>query len=123
MWRSQLRAQVVEISGNQCEHPILDAFGQVTRCKFAMAEMAHIFPRGMGHKGARDVLTNVMAACELHARSTDDLSSTEWHAVAIWAEALPGREEQKAYRSWLTQYVNQLRASQGWATPVKGKDQ
>jgi hypothetical protein len=38
----------------------------------------------MGHTGDRDTLTNVMAACPTHARSTDDLTSSEWDHVPGW---------------------------------------
>ena len=74
--RRALRSQVWEMSGGRCEHPVEEG-----RCREPATELAHIHPRGMGHKGARDYLGNVMAACPLHARSTDDLSSSEWQWV------------------------------------------
>lgn len=117
--RSMLRAVVWEVSGGLCEHPLMQLGltadkDRVFACRAAGAEMAHIYPRGMGHTGYRDTLNNVICVCRLHARSTDDLSSDEWAAVAVWAGASPGREEQVAYRSWLRQWTLQLRRSQGW---------
>ena len=100
MKRSELRAQVVEISGNRCEHPIADG-----RCRAAMVEMAHIQPRGMGHTGYRDTLNNVMAACPLHARSTDDLSSPEWAHVPDAGGTR--RQDLAAFVAW-------ERHKQGW---------
>lgn len=102
--RSELRATVWEISGGQCEHPIFKVYRTI-RCQQPAAEMAHIVPRGMGHKGDRDVLSNVMAACPTHARSTDDLSSKEWQHV-------PGDFRYK--RKNLTRWVAELRSAQGW---------
>ena len=83
---SDLRAEVWEISGGQCEHPVQHghAWTQPNRCIYAAIELAHIVPRGMGHTGYRDRLDNVMAACHIHARSTDDLSSPEWDHVPGW---------------------------------------
>lgn len=102
--RSQLRATVAEISEARCEHPIVDKARRVA-CRAPMVEMAHIYPRGMGHKGTRDYLNNVMAACSLHARSTDDLSSPEWEAVPPDGHNL---------RDSLTIWVKSLRQSKGW---------
>ena len=78
--RPELREQVWDISGGQCEHPI----PETGRCRHRATELAHIVPRGMGHTGYRDRLDNVMAACPVHARSTDDLSSPEWDHVPGW---------------------------------------
>ena len=111
--RSLLRAEVVEISGNRCEHPAFYmAMNKVARCSGQMTEMAHITPRGMGHKGDRDVIENVMAACSLHARSTDDLSSSEWEYVAGWQ--LLDRHELMTKRQSLAHYVNSRRVNEGW---------
>ena len=82
--RSDLRAQVWDISGARCEHPTRLSNLVFARCPRPAAELAHIVPRGMGHKGDRDRLDNVMAACTIHARSTDDLSSPEWDGVPGW---------------------------------------
>ncbi len=120
--RSLLRAEVVEISGNQCEHPwrsiVLDEWSAVRRCPYLMAEMAHITPRGMGHKGDRDVISNVMAACVIHARSTDDLSSSEWQHVPGWMVRNPDdsfNEHLMTKRQSLATYVNGRRVKEGWA--------
>ena len=101
--RSELRAQAFEIAGNRCEHPILVATRMRSiRCPTPATELAHIVPRGMGHTGYRDTLPNVMAACPIHARSTDDLSSEEWRAVPA-----PGG------RLGLASYVNTRRRAEG----------
>ena len=96
--RPELRAQVWDISGGRCEHPVrtarmIGANGRadahtpiVARCMNLATELAHIVPRGMGHQGDRDRLVNVMAACPVHARSTDDLSSPEWDSVPGWKD-------------------------------------
>lgn len=97
-----LRAAVWELSGGRCEHPA--ALGK--RCREPGLEMAHIRPRGMGHTGYRDHINNVMCACALHARSTDDLSSGEWEFVA-------------GGRAGLALYVHQLRSEAGfWLPPL-----
>ena len=101
--RQRLRAEVWEMSGGQCEHP-----GDTHRCPIPATELAHIFPRGMGHNGYRDTLGNVMAACPVHARSTDDLSSPEW--VHVGAGTSFDR------RTLLTDYVNTHRRAEGWMT-------
>lgn len=118
--RSELRAVVFELAAGLCEHPVtqLGLTGDEDRylaCGHGATELAHIQPRGMGHKGDRDTINNTMAACDYHARSTDDLSSDAWAPVAAWAGASPGCEERKAYRSWLRQWVLELRRSKGWA--------
>ena len=105
--RSALRAQVWEIAGGQCEHPELH-YGGTHRCARLAAELAHIVPRGMGHTGYRDTLENVMAACLLHARSTDDLSSGEWLAVEVLAPAVASD-----LRAVLARYVNDRRRAEG----------
>jgi len=99
--RSDLRATVWEMSDGQCEHPAADG-----RCQLAAVEMSHITPRGMGHTGYRDHLGNVMAACPLHARSTDDLSSPEWAHV--------GKGGSFDRRTLLANYVNTRRRRDGW---------
>lgn len=115
--RSELRATVFEWAQNQCEHPsqllqevhvFPDDYPNYVeppplRCPFPATELAHIKPRGMGHKGDRDVIGNVIAACTLHARSTDDLSSPEWRHV-------PAPHDRIA----LTEWVRQRRLEDGW---------
>ena len=114
--RSGLRAEVVEISGNRCEHPASNEQGKTIRCPFPMIEMAHITPRGMGHKGDRDVIENVMAACWDHARSTDDLSSNKWDDVPGWQLSNPGDVDfLMTKRQSLAHYVNNRRVNEGWA--------
>lgn len=96
--RSELRALVFEWANNQCEHPQRIVTGYAPypfeRCDAPAMEMAHIYPRGMGHTGYRDTVDNVIAACLLHARSTDDLSSSEWSHV-------PAPHDRKALAEWV----------------------
>ncbi len=99
--RQRLRAEVFELADNRCEHPVYNG-----RCGYDAVEMAHIFPRGMGHTGYRDHLANVMAACPVHARSTDDLTSPEWNHV--------GEGASFDRRTWLARYVNTRRRRDGW---------
>lgn len=101
MNRSDLRVLVWEISGGRCEHPTRSG-----RCPTVATEMAHIVPRGMGHTGYRDTIGNVIAACTLHARSTDDRSDPEWEHVPP-----PGD------RIALTEWVARSRTDQGWHLP------
>lgn len=70
--RQRLRAGVWEMTGGMCEWPA---------CHHRATEMAHIHPRGMGHTGYRDTFDNVMAACSLHARVTDDGSHDAWSDI------------------------------------------
>ncbi len=100
--RQRLRAEVFEMADDQCEHPAATG-----RCQMAAVEMSHITPRGMGHTGYRDTLDNVMAACTLHARSTDDLSSPEWKHVPSWRDLMTPRQA-------LADYVNTRRRGEGW---------
>ncbi len=119
--RSELRAQVWDISGGQCEHPTTrQPANTVARCPWVMAQMAHIVPRGMGHTGYRDRLDNVMAACPVHARSTDDLSSPEWDHVPGWQldySPHPGDDWDQVplmtKRQALARYVNTARRRAG----------
>lgn len=104
--RSDLRAQVFEIAGGRCEHPKLYLGARYDRCDGPAVELAHIVPRGMGHTGYRDHLTNVMAACTLHARSTDDLSDPAWQAV-------PDAGDAGGLRVALAYYVNSRRRREG----------
>jgi len=68
MTQSELRAAVAERSGRRCEWPN----GSGGRCREVMAELGHIRTRGMGGKhSAANVLGNVFAACEDHARISD----------------------------------------------------
>ncbi len=110
--RSDLRAQVWDISGARCEHPAGGGRIAVTlRCNMPATEMAHIVPRGMGHQGDRDRLDNVMAACYIHARSTDDLSSPEWDHVPGWKDDRAVALMTK--RQALAHYVNTARRRAG----------
>jgi len=104
--RRDLRAALWEIAGGRCEHPVdLGLLGnRPERCPAVAAEMAHIVPRGMGHTGYRDTLNNVMAACPLHARTTDDRSHPAWSAV-------PPPHDRLALAEW----VKEQRLAQGWA--------
>ena len=104
--RQRLRAEVWEMSQGRCEHPTSYDRDGTDRCVVEAAELAHIFPRGMGHNGYRDTIDNVMAACPIHARSTDDLSSPEW--VHVGAGTSFDR------RTLLTDYVNTHRQAEGW---------
>ncbi len=99
--RQRLRAEVFELADDQCEHPAATG-----RCLNRAVEMAHIVPRGMGHTGYRDVIDNVMAACPVHARSTDDLSSPEWQHVP-YGVLLTRRQA-------LSDYVKTRRQGEGW---------
>ncbi len=99
--RQRLRAEVFELADDRCEHPTSGG-----RCLNRAVEMAHIFPRGFGHTGYRDHLANVMAACLVHARSTDDLTSPEWAHV--------GRGGSFDRRTLLAHYVNTRRRGEGW---------
>lgn len=113
--RSELRAQVGEMSNYRCEHPTVIGRA-VARCPEPMAEMAHITSIGMGGRKSADHINNVMAACTVHARSTDDHSSREWDAVAIWAGGDNDTEEwtSGAMQGWLREYVRQRRRQEGW---------
>ena len=95
--RSDLRAQVFEIAGDQCEHPV-QWNGGIHRCPNRAQELAHIYPRGMGHTGYRDTLVNTMAACTSHARSTDDLSDPAWDAIR---DLLGDSDETPVDSGWL----------------------
>ena len=101
--RPELRALVFEWADNRCEHPISDVVDEFPdgaavlwfhRCGVRAEELSHIYPRGMGHTGYRDTIDNVIAACTLHARSTDDLSSPEWQHV-------PAPHDRKALKEWI----------------------
>ncbi len=121
--RSDLRALVFEIAGGQCEHPVDHgpSWTGPMRCVRAATELAHIQPRGMGHTGYRDRLENVMAACSVHARSTDDLTSIEWDHVPGWRYPLPIPEPTDprvaialmTKRQALAHYVNTRRRREG----------
>lgn len=105
--RQRLRAEVFALADDRCEHP-----AEHGRCGNYAVEMAHILPRGMGHTGYRDTLDNVMAACRIHARSTDDLSSPEWQHVPGWhglgAGVLLTKRQSLAY------YVSIHRQQDAW---------
>ena len=114
--RSDLRAQVWDISGGQCEHPVRwpghgASVHTIVRCVRPATELAHIVPRGMGHTGYRDRLDNVMAACPIHAASTDDLSSPEWDGVPGWKDddAVALMTKRQALAHW----VNKARRDAG----------
>ncbi len=116
--RSDLRAQAFEIAGGRCEHPIrwdpaIDYGGGVRRCPNPATELAHIFPRGMGHTGYRDTLANVMAACTLHARSTDDLTSPEWGVIRQLLGHRVGRRDSGLLRAQLAEHIDLRRRAEG----------
>jgi hypothetical protein len=93
-----------------------DAGYMIGRCQDQATELAHIVPRGMGHKGDRDRLDNVMAACPLHARSTDDLSHQAWDGVPGWRSHVIDGEEVAPLmtrRQALAHYVNKQRRLAG----------
>lgn len=124
--RSDLRAQAFEIAGGQCEHPTLRATTSLVRptlerCPLPATELAHIWPRGMGHTGYRDTLENVIAACPRHARSTDDLSSLEWNAI----KRLLGKHTNETIpsgmlRAQLAEHIDQRRRAEG--VDLEGSD-
>lgn len=104
--RSELRSTVFEIADARCEHPIEHETlrGTIHReCGAPGVELAHIQPRGMGHQGDRDTVNNTICACSIHARSTDDLSSDQWHHV-------PAHD-----RQGLASWVKGRRRGKGWA--------
>lgn len=106
--RQQLRAEVFALADDRCEHPAENG-----RCGNYAVEMAHILPRGMGHTGYRDHLTNVMATCRIHARSTDDLTSPEWKHVKL--DGIDIMEVGSFdRRTLLANYVNTRRRDEGW---------
>lgn len=125
--RSKLRAAVWEISGGQCEHPITTGYTtnrtMAARCVLAGVELAHVWPRGMGHTGYRDTVNNTMCACHVHARSTDDLGDPEWENVPGWqlGDVLPGMHGPIVTRQLLTKRAALQRVllwrrrSEGWA--------
>ncbi len=117
--RSDLRALVFEIAGGQCEHPqrwkaMTGSAGIIGRCPNPATELAHIYPRGMGHTGYRDHLTNVMAACSRHARSTDDLSHRDWGVIR---QLLGDRDDMTMtsglLRAQLAEHIDLRRRSEG----------
>ncbi len=101
--RSKLRADVWEISGGVCEHPMKGT--TLTRaCGMPAMELAHIESIGAGGRRSADRVNNVLAACTRHARSTDDMSAMEW-------ESVPPPHDQKALSEW----IREERMKQGWA--------
>lgn len=103
--RTELRGVVWNIAQGRCEHPVDYLHGGGRKeCAKPATELAHIQPRGMGHQGDRDTVNNAIAACTLHARSTDDLSSYEWDNV-------PKPHDRQALRDW----VLERRRKNGWA--------
>ncbi len=111
--RSDLRAQVFEIAGGRCEHPTRLGGMVIARCPKPATELAHIFPRGMGHTGYRDRLVNVMAACTLHARSTDDLTSPEWGVIRQLLGGRVGRRDSGLLRAQLAESIDLRRRAEG----------
>lgn len=102
--RSELRTVVFVLADNVCEHPAgekhLVAFtGEVSvwrrRCWRLAVELAHLYPRGMGHTGYRDTPANVIAACEIHARSTDNLTHP------AWTLDVPPPHDRRALTEWI----------------------
>ncbi len=107
---SVLRAVVWEIAEGRCEHPLVNdtgVHGDDGRCTSRATELAHIVPRGMGGSRYRNTVNNTMAACPLHARSTDNLSSPEWDHVP----KVPLSTKREA----LTTYLVEYRRGEGWA--------
>lgn len=106
--RGELRQVVFEVAANRCEHPVLKpTIGNnlaYTECDKQATELAHIKSIGMGGRKTADTVNNTLAACPLHARSTDDYSSREWLNV-------PGERDGQALAVW----VKQRRRSRGWA--------
>jgi len=60
--RSELRAQVIELSGGWCEAPA---------CTRPGAELAHLHSIGMGGRRSADRIDNVAWLCADHARISD----------------------------------------------------
>lgn len=102
---SELRAVVWEIAEGRCEHPQWE----IRRCPHPATELAHIVPRGLGGSKYRNTINNTMAACPIHARSTDDLSSPEWNHVPGWTDTLLTK------RQALTSALLVHRQKEGWA--------
>ncbi len=106
--RSLLRADVWEISGGLCEHPIYHTWGvrreRYRHCDMPATELAHIESIGAGGRASADRVNNVFAACDLHARSSDNNSSDEWQNV-------PPPSDAKALAEW----IREERMRQGWA--------
>lgn len=103
--RRVLRAVVWNIAQGRCEHPVPAALpGRLRSCDQTAIELAHIQPRGMGHTGYRDTVNNTMAACALHARTTDDLTAPAWQDV-------PAPGDRLALAAW----VKAQRRAAGWA--------
>jgi hypothetical protein len=116
--RSELHGAIWEISAGLCEHPVTDRVWMGTmdsedlqevgvtyrECSELAAEMAHIKSIGMGGRKTADTVNNTIAACEVHARSTDDLSSPEWQHV-------PPPHDLQA----LTDWICKRRRGRGWA--------
>ena len=107
--RGELRSVVFEIAGGHCEHPYtfgtqrMRGVDAVARCGFPAEELAHIVSVGMGGGSTRDTVNNTIAACPVHARSTDDRSSVEWRHV-------PAPHDPKALADW----VQGWRQGAGW---------
>ncbi len=106
--RSLLRADVWEIANSRCEHPHWRPLGfrsgQYRHCGMPAVELAHIESIGAGGRASADRVNNVFAACELHARSSDNNSSDEWQHV-------PPPSDAKALAEW----IREERMKQGWA--------
>ena len=106
--RSLLRADVWEISGGLCEHPVWRTTTSWARparhCEMPAKELAHIESIGAGGRASADRVNNVFAACDLHARSSDNNSSDEWQNV-------PPPSDAKALAEW----IREERMRQGWA--------
>lgn len=61
---SALRAFVFQLAEDRCEWPT---------CGAAAVELAHIKPRGMGGAPSANVPANCFAACDVHARVSDNI--------------------------------------------------
>jgi hypothetical protein len=108
--RGELREAVFEIADGRCEHPkrwqaVSGSAGIQGRCPSRATELAHIVSIGMGGGSSRDTVNNTIAACPLHARSTDDRTSPEWRHV-------PEPHDPKALAEWV---LNYRRNVGGWA--------
>jgi hypothetical protein len=103
--RGVLREAVFEIADGRCEHPERLADGLEWRCPSRATELAHIVSIGMGGGSSRDTVNNTIAACPIHARSTDDRTSPEWRHV-------PAPHDPKALAEWVLKYRRNVG---GWA--------
>lgn len=81
--RSELREEVVEISGGRCEWP---------GCVERMMELSHIHGIGMGGRRSADVLPNVAGLCRYHhdlldGRTKQGLRYELGELLRVWVDA------------------------------------